>query len=159
MGQHNQYETILSWEAPEYKHYPKNLAWFITLFIVISCFILYLIVRNDYFGAISVFVITAIATAFALHEPKIITYTISDKGFHIGDNLIRYRAIKHFWVDNENGNKTLHIETIAYFNHMHQVELGEQDPLLVRAVLVELLPEHPDPMKTIPQRIAHRIKF
>lgn len=155
----NHYDVILSWEAPEYKYYPKNLAWFITLFVVISFFILYLTVRGDYFGAVSVFFIAIIATAFALHEPKHITYTISDKGFHIGDNLIRYRAIKHFWVENEDNHKTLHIETVAYLNHLHEVELGDQDPQLIRAVLLELLPEHPEPIKTIPQRIAHKIKL
>lgn len=152
-------DIIISWEAPEYKHYPKNIAWFVTIFVVISCFILYLFVKGDYFGAVSVLIISIIMTVFALHEPQTITYAISDKGIHLGDSVISYRAIRHFWVESNQNHKTLHIETIAYLNHLHEIELGEQDPLLIKEILQELLPEHPEQVKTIPQRIAHRIKF
>lgn len=159
MDQQHKFDIILGWEAPEYKHYPKNIAWFITLFVVIGCFIIYLLIKGDYFGAISVFLISIIMTAVALHEPQITQFAISDKGIHLGDNLLPYRAIRHFWIDTEDGHKTLHIETIAYLNHMHEIELHEQDPELVKAVLLELIPEHYEPRKTIPQRIAHKIKF
>lgn len=157
MQEDNENYVILNWQAPEYRHHSKSMAWFITLFIVLSAFVLYLILRKDYFGAMSVVIVSFFFTVFALREPEHIDIAITDEGIYIGEHLIRYRLIRYFWIDTD--NQVLHIETSAYVNHLHAIELGDQDPYEVQNVLIEILPEHPEPKETIPQRIANLLKF
>ena len=154
-----QHETIINWEAPEFKHYQKNTAWYITLVIIVALLITYQVIESDYFGAISLAVVAGFIIFFARHKPKIIPVEISDQGIHINETLIPYSRIKHFWVIDSDAHKTLNIETTAYLNHILTIELGDQDADLVRDVLIELLPEHTETEPTVSQRIAHRFWF
>lgn len=153
------FETILEWEAPEFRHYPKNLAWYITLFIITLLLIVYQVYQQDWFGALSVAIIASFVAIFARHQPQVIPIQISDKGIHWGDTYIPYTHIKHFWVIDDEEHRALNIETTAYLNHQLSIELDDQDPEFVREILLELLPEHEEPEPTLAQRIAHRFRF
>ncbi len=153
------FETIIEWEAPEFRHYPKNTAWYITLGVITSLLVAYEAFQKDWFGVISLAIIAGFVAMFARHTPRIISIQISDKGIHWGDTYIPYTHIKYFWVVDDGVHKTLNIETTAYVNHLHSIELDEQDPEFIRDILVEFLDEHEEPEPTLVQRIAHRFKF
>ena len=152
-------ETILEWQAPEFRHYPKNAAWFITFGIIVALLVLYELVQHDWFGAISIVIISALFAAFALHRPKEVTVRLTTHGLHIDDTNIPYNNIRQFWIVDTDNHKTLNIETTAYLNHQLAIELHEQDPDEVQEILVELLPEKVDNDETVAQKIAHRFKF
>ncbi len=152
-------ETIIEWEAPEFRHYPKNIAWLITFTIVVGLLIFYQAFQQDWFGAISVTIISIMLGFFAFHRPKIVTIRISTVGIHIDDTYIPFNNIRQFWiVDNEN-HRTLNIETTAYLNHLLAIELHDQDSDEVQEILEELLPEKEDKTETPAQIISHRLKF
>lgn len=152
-------ETIIEWQAPEFRHYPKNAAWFITLGIIVALILAYELFQHDWFGAISLVIITFLFTAFALHRPKIINVQISTHGLHIDDTHIPYNRIKQFWIIDNDRHKTLNIETTAYLNHLMSIELHEQDVDEIQELLEELLPEKEEANETLSQRIAHRFRF
>ena len=152
-------ETIIEWQAPEFRHYPKNAAWFITLGIVVTLIVAYEFIEHDWFGAISVIIISVLFVAFAMHKPKTITASISTHGIHLDDIYIPYSRIKQFWVVDNDNHKTLNIETTAYLNHLLTIELDDQDADEVQEILAELLPENTDMEETVAQRISHRFKF
>lgn len=152
-------EVILEWEAPEFKHYPKNFAWYITLVFIVLLLVAYLIINGDYFGAISLAVISLFIWLFANHKPGRVPIIISDQGIQINHTQIPYDRIKHFWVIDTDHHRSLNFETTAYLNHIQTVELEDQDPELIRAVLNELLPEHSEIEPTIAQKISHRFHF
>lgn len=152
-------ETIIEWQAPEFRHYPKNAAWFITFVIVVAMLVVYQIYQNDWFGAISVIIMAVLIAIFALHKPSIVTVRISTHGIHIDDSHIPYTHIKEFWIVDNDNHKTLNLETTAYMNHMLAIELNEQDADEVQEILSELLEEKADAKETVAQQIAHRFKF
>ena len=152
-------ETIIEWQAPEFRHYPKNAAWFITFGIIVALVVIYQISQKDWFGAISIAIIAVFFAAFALHRPKIVTVKISTIGLHIDDTDIPYTHIKQFWIVETDHHKTLNLETTAYLNHLLTIELHEQDADEVQEILEELLPENPDKKETLVQRVSHRFKF
>jgi hypothetical protein len=154
-----QIETILEWQAPEFRHYPKNAAWFITYAIIVALLVAYEIVQHDWFGAISIIIIAGLFAAFALHKPKEVMIRLTTHGLHIDDTNIPYDNIRHFWIVDTENHKTLNIETTAYLNHQLSIELHEQDPDEVQEILEELLPEHEQTQETAIQKIAHRFKF
>ena len=154
-----QIETILEWQAPEFRHYPKNAAWFITYAIIVALLVAYEIVQHDWFGAISIIIIAGLFAAFALHKPKEVMIRLTTHGLHIDDTNIPYDNIRHFWIVDTENHKTLNIETTAYLNHQLSIELHEQDPDEVQEILEELLPENDQAQETAIQKIAHRFKF
>ncbi len=154
-----QAETILEWQAPEFRHYPKNAAWFITLGIIVALLVAYEIIQHDWFGSISIIIIASLFAAFALHRPKEVTIRLTTIGLHIDDTSIPYNNIRQFWIVDTDNHKTLNIDTTAYLNHQLSIELSDQNPDEVQEILEELLPEKTDAEETVIQRIAHRFKF
>jgi hypothetical protein len=152
-------ETIIEWRAPEFRHYPKNAAWFITFAIIVALLVFYQIFQHDWFGAISVAVIAVLFGIFAMHRPGIVTVKISTRGLHIDDTQIPFNNIKQFWIVDNDHHKTLNLDTTAYLNHQLSIELEDQDADEVQEILSELLPEKEEQDETIAQRIAHKLKF
>ena len=152
-------ETIIEWRAPEFRHYPKNAAWFITYIIIAAILVFYQLFQRDWFGGISVLVISIFFGIFALHRPGIVTVRISTLGFHIDDTTIPFNNIKQYWIVDNPNHKTLNIETTAYLNHQLSIELEDQDSDEVQEILSELLPEKEEQAETIAQRISHKLKF
>lgn len=153
------FKTILQWEAPEFKHYHKNSAWYLTLLVLAVLFIGYLVYRQDWFGAISLVLIGIFIVAYSRHKPEIITIKISDVGIHIGNFVVPYTHIRHFWIVHNHRHQALNIETTAYFNHILTVELEDQDPDEIREILLDALPENSELSETLSQRVSHRFKF
>lgn len=152
-------ETIIEWQAPEFRHYPKNAAWFISYAIIVAMLVIYQLYQKDWFGAISIGVIAAMFGIFAMHRPGIVTVKISTLGLHIDDSTIPFNNIRQFWVVDTEQHKTLNIETTAYLNHQLAIELEDQDGDEIQEILAELLPEKEDQQETMAQRIAHKLKF
>ncbi len=151
--------TVFEWEAPEFRHYPKNPAWYITFVIVVGLLIAYEIFAKDIFGAISLVFVALLAIYFARQTPKIIPMQISDLGIHINNDIIPYQRIKMFWIVDDGVHKTLNFETTAYLNHLLTVELEDMDADEIRDFLIDILPEHEEIIPTTAQKISHRFKF
>ena len=151
--------TVFQWEAPEFRHYPKNPAWYITMFLVVGLLTAYQVIINDWFGAVSLIILGILIFAFARQTPKNVLIEITDKGIHINDDLIPYNRIKHFWVVDDYEHKMLNFETTAYINHFLSVELVDENADEIREFLIDILPEHSELSATTAQKIAHRFKF
>jgi hypothetical protein len=150
---------VFSWEAPEFRHYPKNPAWYITLFVIAGLLTTYQIFQKDYFGAISLALIAIFVFIFAKQTPQNIPIEISDLGIHTNNDLVPYQRIKHFWIIDDHNHKTLNLETTAYLNHILIIELEDQDVEEIREFLTDILPEDAEAPPTTAQAIAHRFKF
>ena len=154
-----QAETIIEWRAPEFRHYQKNAAWFITFGIIVAMIIAYQVFQSDWFGAVTIFIMAVLFGIFAMHKPKEVTVTLSTEGVHIDDSYIPYTRIKNFTIVDSENHKTLNLETTAYINHLLTIELAEQDPEEVREILGELLPENEIEGETMIQKISHKFRF
>lgn len=151
--------TVFEWEAPEFRHYPKNPAWYITMFLVIGLLTAYQIIIQDWFGAVSLVILALLIAAFAHQVPKAVVMSISDKGIHINGDLIPYNRIRHFWIVDDHEHKMLNLETTAYINHFLSIELEDEDADEIREFLIDILPEHTELSPTAAQKIAHRFRF
>ncbi len=151
---------LLSWEASEFKHYPKNMAWYLTLGIIVALIIAFQVIfQKDYFGAISLGIIAIFIFIFAMHRPGKIQISLSSEGLHMEKSFIPYSQMKYFWIVNNDDHKTLNIETTAYINRTILVELEAQDPNEVREILLSQVAEHSSTEETPIQRLIHRLKF
>jgi hypothetical protein len=152
-------KTYLSWEAAEFRHYPKNFAWYITMGIIVLLIVAFELLQKDFFGAISLAVIAIFIIVFAMHRPAQIKISLSSEGVHIERSFVPYAQMKYFWIVDNEDHKTLNIETTAYINRTILVELGDQNSDEVREVMLQEVPEHSSTEETFVQRLIHRLKF
>ena len=153
-------ENRISWQAPEFRHYEKNIGWYITLVSIAVLIIgFFVILQKDYFAAITIAILTAAIVYFARQTPSIVEIHLTNKGVHHGPINVPYKQIKHFWVVDRENHKTVNFETSTYLNRLMVVELEDQDPDEIREFLLGYLPEHEETEPTVTQRLIHWLKF
>jgi hypothetical protein len=152
-------QILLSWQAPEFRHYEKNIGWYVTLFAIAILIIGYELFQQDFFGALTIGILTFFVLLFGRQRPQVVTIELTAKAVKIEDFYIPYKSIRHFWIVNNSSHKTLNIETTAYLNRFFLLELEDQDPEAVRELLLQVLPEHSSTEETFSQRLRHRLKF
>ena len=153
-------QNNISWQASEFKHYQKNLGWYVTLVaITILALAFFVIVEKDIFAAVCLGLISILIILFSLHSPKTVNIELNKQGVKIGDLFHPYKQIKHFWVVNDEHHRTINLQTSALVNNTLILELESQDPEVVRLYLLRFIPEHPQSEPTAAQRIMHRFKF
>lgn len=150
---------IISWQAPEYKHYPKGFWWYIGLLIVVVALGSVQIWKQDYFGVATTVIIGILAGIITRRKPDTIDLHITNTGIKVSDLHIPYRHIKQFWIVDDGRHKTLNVETTIRLNRVVVVELHEQDPAPIREFLLQILPEHATPGPTFSQWFAHKAKL
>lgn len=151
--------TVFQWEAPEFRHYPKNPAWYITMFILLGLLVTYQVILRDWFGVASMVILSIIIYFFARQKPGIVSVEITDRGIHLNGDLIPYSRIKYFWIIDDHDHKVLNLETTAYFNHLLSIELENEDADEIREFLIDIIAEHPEPRPHTAQEVAHRFRF
>ncbi len=93
---YNEGMKAIKWEAEEYIVREKNAWWYVGLVAVVLC----LVALAVWFSAwtfLVVIVLSAIALmTYTLRPPRILHYTLSDKGLSEGDRLYSYEEFKAF---------------------------------------------------------------
>lgn len=153
-------EKTISWEAHEFRHYPKNIGWYVTL-IAITILIMgfFAIVQSDIFAAVCLGIIGMLVIFFSRQAPKLTTIEIDNKGIKFGDLFYPYKQLQYFWIVNNDNHKTINFHTSAFINNTVILELADQDPEKIRQHLLVHLIEHTETEETGPQRMMHRFKF
>jgi len=153
-------QHTISWEAWEFKHYPKSLGWYVTLISVSVLVVAFFIfVESDIFAAVSLAIIAALIIIFSRQLPQKVNIELSPKGVKFGNLLYPHKQLKYFWIVNNQNHKTLNLQTSAFVNNTVILELEDQDPEVIRNYLIRYLPEHPQTEETPAQKIMHKLKF
>ncbi len=156
----NQNEHILlQWQAPEFRHYPKNAAWYLTLLIIAALIVTFQIIQRDIFGAVSIVIFAIFIFIFSRQKPRVVNIRLTTTGVGVDESFVPYKSVKHFWVVNNDNHRTLNIETTAFLNRTLILQLENQDPDTVRNIMVQLAPEHSETEETLAQRVMHKLKF
>lgn len=156
----NQNQTTISWEAPEFKHYPKTTGWYIALISVAALIMaFFIIIESDIFAAVSIGLIALLVVIFSRQLPQLVEIELTPKGIKFGTLFYSYKQLKYFWVVHNPRHQTINFQTTALVNNMVILELENMDPDEVRDYLLQYLPEHSEIAETMGQRIMHKLKF
>lgn len=152
-------QNTISWQAPEFRYYEKNVGWYVTLAAVAILIIGFFVIEKDLFAAISLGILTILVILFSRHKPKLVKVELSPKGVRFGDLFFPYKQLINFWVVNNQNHKTLNLHSTTYLNNIIIIELEDQEPEQIREFLIHFLPEHSETEETAIQRIMHKLKF
>ncbi len=152
-------DNKISWEAQEFRHYEKNIGWYVTLLAVAVLVVAFFIIQKDIFAAVTMAILSVLIILFSRHKPERVNIELTNKGIHVANLFYPYKQIKHFWVVHNQHHKSVNLETTAYLNNIIILELEDQDPETVKTFLNQFLPEHENTRETFAQRTMHRLKF
>ena len=100
-------KTIVNWEAREHIEYKKGAGWYFGLFIVVAalCTLAFFLKQWTFFALILVAAIALLT--YTLRPPRLLHYSLSDKGLSEGNNLYTFDTFKSFGVMNENNHYSI----------------------------------------------------
>ncbi len=153
-------QTQITWNAPEFVHYPKSKTWFGVFAAIGVLLVGYFLTQKDFLTS-SMFLLLFLMLMFvARAKPRQIEVTLSGRGIKLNETIVVYQQIKSFWLVYEPAEvKTLNFETTAYLNRFLTVQLADQDPVAVREFLLEFLPEDLDREERVTDKISRSLKF
>lgn len=100
-------KTIINWEAQEYVEYKKNAGWYIGLAVVTLALCGLAIWLNQISFLILIVVAAAALLTYTLRKPRMLHYSLSDKGLSEGNNLHAFGQFKSFGILNENNRYSI----------------------------------------------------
>lgn len=99
--------NIVNWEAREYIAHDKNAGWYIGLTIVsVGLCVLAIWLKLWTFLAL-VIVATAALLVYVLRQPRLLHYSLTNKGLSEGNNLLTFDQFKSFGVLNEDNHYSI----------------------------------------------------
>jgi hypothetical protein len=150
----------LSWEAWEFKHYPKNLGWYVVLIsVAIMAMAFFIIVQTDIFAAVTLGLLAVLIIIFSRQQPQRVQIELNNRGVRFGNISYPYKQLQYFWVVHNERHQTINFHTSALVNNVLILELEDQDPELAREYLLQYLPEHTEVGETSIQKVMHKLNF
>lgn len=135
-------QTKFEWSAPEYEFRKKGPDWFwavgvITLTAATSSFFL----QNFIFAGLVIIMGFSLAL-YGAKKPDMVNFKIDATGIKIGSRVFDYQNLKSFWIEYDPPiAKELLVESKKTFVPHIKIQLGDQDPVKIRAYLLQFLKE------------------
>ncbi len=157
-------EHIISWTAPEYEHRDHSADWYWAVGIIsVALAVAFIIVGNT---LLSVIIIVGMGTLllYSKHPPRMIDYSISNKGVTAGKTLYPWDTLASFWVLEGDDSvkyhrdpKILITSKKAFMPHivlsLHGTDLDE-----IHQIFAHTLPEEHQ-VEPLPERLMRKIGF
>lgn len=130
------HDHVISWEAPEYVQHEKSLLWFIIAGVLAVALIVYAGLIGNWTMVVAIIVIAALYMWLHGQTPQHVQILISKTGIKFGEKEIPYQNMTNFWIVYDPPHvTTLNIKSNSRFYPDLSIELGDQDPAILRTFL------------------------
>ncbi|MEK7532158.1 MAG: hypothetical protein AAB579_00940, partial [Patescibacteria group bacterium] len=136
-------DVLLEWEFNEYERPERSKKWYLVAGLAAIAFLIYALLARNYIFGVIIILVALIYFLYDLHEAPTVQFAITPAGVHVGRKFIRHRDIAHFWIVYKPGHvKALYLRPSIWTTPQLSIPLEEQDPLQVRGVLLQYVPEN-----------------
>jgi hypothetical protein len=136
-------KTIVNWEAREHVEYKKNGGWYAGLAVVVLAFSAIAVLLQQWVFLVLVIVSAIALLIYTLQKPRLIHYSLSDKGLSEGNNLYTFDQFKSFGVLNENNHYSIVLVPKKRFSIRIRVYFPEAEGEQIVDVFGTKLPMEP----------------
>ena len=152
--------SSLTWQAPAFHQHQRSFAWYVGLALIGAGLIAFAVYDRSLITGITFGLMILVVFLVARQPVRDVTYRITPTGLTIGTLPYDYKVIKNFWILYYPPQiKTLNFETTAYVNNKISMQLGDQDPVLIKRVLTQYLPEDLNREESLTDALARRLKI
>lgn len=150
----------ISWQAPEFIHYPKSFWWSAGLSLVSLILVGYFLWQKEILTALLFALFFILLFYFSRVRPKQIHVRLTPHGLKLNHYRLPFQQITSFWIVYEPPEvKTLNFETTAYLNRFLTLQLENENPLEIREFLLQFLPEDLDRAEQFADKVSRKLKF
>lgn len=152
-------KTLLEWEAFEYMDKEKTMLWYVIFGIVFIFILAYCLITRDFFGAGFCVILAICLVVYKTQQPSKFHYRITQFGLYINNKPYSFDTIHSFTLNTSREPKMVSfIFTKAYMPEL-SIVLGKTDPLTIKQVLGDYIPEDPDRVDTLTTKIIRFLKL
>jgi len=93
----------ITWQAPAFKYYPKDVSWYWMSFIISILVMAFAIWQKNFLFAVFIFLAEISVLILARRQPELLKFKIDDKGITIIDKTYSFSDLEEFCLrpDNE----------------------------------------------------------
>ena len=152
--------TLLDWSAQTHIHQEKSVRWYMALAGGTTVAVGALLFLGNIVGAFTVGFAGLLTYILSQHEAPVARYRIMVDGVAINTMLYHFRDLHSFNVIYNPGQaKTVILRSKHMFSpHIH-LAIGDMDPVAIRDVLLEFLPEDQEMDEPFVDVIARRLGY
>lgn len=153
--------TLFEWQAEEHTHRPKSPLWFAALAAGATVVIgLQLFFFANFIGSLTIALIAGLIYYIAQQKPSLMRYRIMVDGLALNNTMYHYQDLDSFNVIYEPGEtKTVILRSQRRFAPYLHMEIGDADPVEIRDILLEFLPEDQELQEPLTDILARRLGF
>lgn len=135
-------EILANWKIPEFHKHEKEKKWYIYFSLVLIALLVF-----SYFSQDPLFAIILVFFAFTYwlierKDPLLLDFALSEDGIIISNKFIDYKKIQNFYIIYQPpGIKNIYFQPRNSFKPVISIPLFDQDPVAIRQILLEFLPE------------------
>ncbi len=150
--------TALTWQASEYVHHDKRIAWHLGLFAIIAVLIAVAALTHQWLS-IGVFIVMAVAlVVYANKPPRVLNYAITDDGIQIDTKNYPFDSFKSFSVIQDVAWHVIDLEPTKRFMPRLTILFDDAQHDAIVEALGAYLPEE-DRQPDLIERLARYLKF
>lgn len=152
--------TLYAWRAEEHNHQPKSPTWFMVLAVAATVLVGIFLFNFNFIGALATAFFGATLYYIAQRKPAVMHYRLMVDGVALNTTLYHYRDLMSFNIVYEpNETKTVILRSKARFAPLLHMEVGDTDPVAIRDILLEFLPEDQSLEEPLIDILARRLGF
>lgn len=136
-------DVLLGWEFSEYERPERSKKWYLVAGLVAAGLLAYAILAGNYIFGVIIILVALIYFLYDIHESPKVRFAITPAGVRMGRKFIRHRDIAHFWIVYKPGQvAALYLRPARWTIPQLSIPLEGQDPLQVREILLQYVPEN-----------------
>ena len=153
-------KLLLEWQAPEFVRQAKNKNRYIMAGILTLCLIAYALYTGAATMAIVFIVLTGVYILTHNQEPKRVSVKITQMGIFVGSVFYPYNMISAFWiVYNPPVIRTLNLKVLGKTLSKVTIQLDEQSPVDVKALMIKEVPEMEGQQETLSETLIRLMRL
>lgn len=139
-------KILASWKFPEFIKYKKTKGWYIGTIIIICALAIFAIFTQSYLFLLIIIIFITIYIIRGRREPMLLDIEITEDGIKLEQNsFYEWKEIKNFWIIYEPPEvKNLYFDFKVGLRPSVSIFMKNQNPLNIRKILLEYLPEDTD---------------
>jgi hypothetical protein len=148
----------IDWEASEYIHHDKGALWIIGLVVVTLVFVGFAVWLQIWTFAALVVLMAVTMGIFAFRPPRVLHYSLSDKGLQIDNRFYSFADFRAFGVLGEGAFYTVMLIPAKRFMPAISVFFAEQDGERIVDILGKRLPMEQLQLDLV-DKLMRRLRF
>lgn len=150
---------MLAWEAPEFKQFRRDYRWLVGIIVFVLILGGLFVWQKNYSALLVTIAGAFVFYTYGTREPRTIRYVIDEQGFHRGDQLIPWDDLKSYWINQNEDDRNLYLETTARLINFEKIYLENVGITDLQRIFSNRLPQNRTRTEEFFDNLSRIIKF